>query len=186
MKSKVLSNILAKQHETTLKRFLFKRAVYYFLPNVFFNFVIAYASFHEQGYTHFFAGPQSLARLILPMAIFLPVILTMDIIKRVINAADQGLIEFKIDSELHQRKFITKMCMLHGISIGLLVFILLLIGQFYLSSTYKLDGAAMAILDGILAGVFSILFTYCPVRKLRRFMYKRVAILSIVENQGSM
>ncbi|MGO3807558.1 MAG: hypothetical protein ACTJHT_14780 [Sphingobacterium sp.] len=173
MKRRVLSLFRSReQNPTTLSRFLCRRAVLYVLPNVVFNFVIAYASFAELGYTHFFAGSQSLARLIMPMAIFLPVILTMDIIKRVITAADKKLIEFTVDTELDQRKFITKMCMVHGISAGLLVLCILLFGQYCLSSTYKLGATAMSIVDGVLAGLFSLLFTYLPVRKLRRHLNK--------------
>lgn len=155
---------------TTLKRFLRKRAIYYILPNVFFNFLVAYASFQEIGYTHFFAGPQSLARLTLPMAIFLPVVLTMDIIKRVIAAIEQESIELIVNSELNKNRFMTKLCILHGFVTGLLVLACLLLAQYSLSTHYKLNATAMAILDAILAGVLSIVFTYLPIRKLKKHL----------------
>lgn len=156
--------------KTTLKRFLRKRAIYYILPNVCFNFIIAYASFQELGYTHFFAGPQSLARLTLPMAIFLPVILTMDIIKRVIVAAEQESIEVTINSTLNKNRFIAKLCLLHGIITGLLVLSLLLIAQQILTVNHKLDPTIMAILDAVLAGLLSVLFTYLPVYRLKKYL----------------
>ncbi|MDH6250328.1 hypothetical protein M2347_000055 [Chryseobacterium sp. H1D6B] len=167
-----------KLKKTTLKRFLIKRTIYYALPNVFFNFIIAYASFQELGYTHFFSGTQNLARLTLPMAVFLPVVLTIDIINRVIIASEQGAIEFTVDDQLDKKKLMTKLSILHGVITGLLVFSLLFFAQFRLSKYYKLDAAAMAVLVGVLAGILSVIFVYLPVWRLRRHLYKRVAVVS--------
>lgn len=167
---------IKKIKKTTLNRFLRKRMIYYVLPNVFFNFIIAYASFKELGYTHFFAGTQCLARLTLPMAIFLPVVLTIDIIKRVTDASEQGAIEFMVDEKLNIKKLMTKLSILHGVITGLLVLCFLLLGQLSLSKYHKLDATSMAIVVGILAGLLSVLFTYLPIRKLRAYLYKPVAI----------
>lgn len=158
------------KRKTTLERFLLKRMIYYVLPNVLFNFIIAYASFQELGYTHFFAGSQSLARLTLPMAIFLPVVLTMDIIKRVIAAIEEGRIGLTVDENLNRKRFITKLCVLHGITMGLLLLTILISGQYFLSAQYKLDALWMAIIDGFLAGILSVLFTYLPIRRLRKYL----------------
>ncbi len=158
--------------KTTLNRFLRKRMIIYVLPNVFFNFIIAYASFNELGYTHFFACTQSLARLTLPMAIFLPVVLTIDIMKRVTDAAGQEAIEFKVDDQLNLKKLMTKLSILHGLITGSLVLVSLLSAQYILSEFYKLDATAMALLVGVLAGLLSILFTYIPILILKRYLYK--------------
>lgn len=158
--------------KTTLKRFLRKRMIIYVLPNVFFNFIIAYASFKELGYTHFFTGTQCLARLTLPMAIFLPVVLTIDIIKRVTDAADQKAIEFALDNQLNLKKTMTKLSILYGLITGSFVLSCLLFAQFILSKYYKLDATAMAIVVGVLAGLLSVLFTYLPIKKLKKNMYK--------------
>jgi len=165
--------------KTTLKRFLIKRTIYYVLPNVFFNFIIAYASFKELGYTHFFSGTQNLARLTLPMAIFLPVVLTIDIIKRVTDAASQEAIEFTVDEQLNIKKLMTKLSILHGLITGLLVLSLLFIGQYNFSKDYKLDATAMAVLVGVLAGVLSVAFVYLPVWRLRRWMCKRAQTVAV-------
>ncbi|MBT2622462.1 MULTISPECIES: hypothetical protein [Chryseobacterium] len=161
--------------KTTLKRFLIKRTLYYVLPNMIFNFIVAYASFRELGYTHFFAGTQNLARLTLPMAIFLPVILTIDIIKRVTVAAEEGSIEFMIDDNLNTKRLMTKLSILHGVVSGLLVLSMLFLAQYNLSEYYKLDATAMAILVGVLAGLLSVLSVYLPVRHLRKYFYKPIS-----------
>ncbi|KPE52928.1 hypothetical protein [Chryseobacterium indologenes] len=179
MKLKIKSPQPKKLRKTTLKRFLLKRTMYYVLPNVFFNFIIAYASFKELGYTHFFAGEQNLARLTLPMAIFLPVVLTIDIIKRVSDAANQEAIEFTIDEQLNIKKLMTRLSILYGLVTGLFVLSLLFLGQVNLSKDYKLDGAAMAVVVGVLAGVLSVIFVYLPVWRLRRWMCRRVMMVDL-------
>jgi len=160
--------------KTTLNRFLRKRMIYYVLPNVTFNFTIAYASFHELGYTHFFTGPQSLARLTLPMAIFLPLILTIDIIKRVIIVADQGAIEYSVPDGLKKNNFMMKLGIRYALITGMLTLGCLLLAQLNWSGSYKLNPTAMAILDGLLAGLLSVLFTYLPARKLKKHLYPSV------------
>ncbi len=179
MKLKIKPPQPKKLKKTTLKRFLLKRTIYYVLPNVFFNFIIAYASFKELGYTHFFAGEQNLARLTLPMAIFLPVVLTIDIIKRVTDAANQEAIEFTIDEQLNIKKLMTRLSIVHGLVSGLLVLSLLFLGQFNLSKDYKLDGTAMSVVVGVLAGVLSVVFVYLPVWRLRRWMCKRTQTVAV-------
>ncbi|MCS3532929.1 TLP20 family protein [Chryseobacterium sp. JUb7] len=156
--------------------------IIYVLPNVFFNFIIAYASFNELGYTHFFEGTQCLARLTLPMAIFLPVVLTIDIIKRVTDAASQNAIEFTVDDQLNLKKLMTKLSILHGLITGSLVLISLLFAQYILSEFYKLDAAAMAVLVGVLAGLLSVLFTYLPIMKLKRHLYRQPQISAETNN----
>jgi len=168
--------------KTTLNRFLRKRMLIYLLPNVVFNFIIAYASFNELGYTHFFACTQSLARLTLPMAIFLPVVLTIDIIKRVTDAAHQKAIEFEMDNQLNLKKLMTKLSILNGLITGSFVLSSLVFAQFILSKYYKLDPTAMAVLVGSLAGILSVLFTYLPIRKLKNYLYKPVVLDSIDVN----
>lgn len=172
--------IIAK---TTLQRFLRKRMLYYVIPNITFNTLVAYASFQEIGYTYFFAGPQSLARLTLPMAIFLPLILTIDIIKRVSVASDQGAIEYRIDEELNKNKFMAKWSIIHALITGLAILGILLLAQYSLSSQYQLSPLPMAILDGMLAGLLSVLFTYLPIRKLKRYLYKPKPEVIVTTNE---
>ncbi|WP_246008683.1 hypothetical protein [Chryseobacterium lactis] len=117
------------------------------------------------------------------MAIFLPVVLTIDIIKRVTDAAGQGAIEFTVDEQLNIKKLMTKLSILHGLVTGSLVLSLLFLGQFNLSKDYKLDGAAMAVVVGVLAGVLSVVFVYLPVWRLRRWMCRRIENMIIDTNR---
>ncbi|MDR3023470.1 hypothetical protein [Chryseobacterium sp.] len=107
------------------------------------------------------------------MAIFLPVVLTIDIIKRVTDAASQEAIEFTVDEQLNIKKLMTKLSILHGLITGSLVLSLLFIGQYNFSKEYKLDATAMAVVVGVLAGILSVVFVYLPVWRLRRWMCRR-------------
>ncbi|WP_343610833.1 hypothetical protein [Chryseobacterium oranimense] len=115
------------------------------------------------------------------MAIFLPVVLTIDIINRVIIASEQGAIEFTVDEQLNKKKLMTKLSILHGVITGLLVLSVLLLAQYNWSEYYKLDATAMAVVVGVLAGVLSVVFVYLPVWRLRRWMCRREAILALEE-----
>ncbi|MDN3692108.1 hypothetical protein QWZ06_07470 [Chryseobacterium tructae] len=107
------------------------------------------------------------------MALFLPVVLTIDIIKRVTDAAGQGAIEFTVDEALNIKKLMTKLSILHGVITCSLVLAMLFLGQYNFSKDYRLDATAMAVVVGILAGVLSVVFVYLPVWRLRRWMCRR-------------
>ncbi|WP_449397834.1 hypothetical protein [Chryseobacterium wanjuense] len=88
------------------------------------------------------------------------------------DAAEQNAIEFSVDNELNLKKMMTKLSVLYGLASGSSVFISLVLAQYSLSEYYKLDATAMAVLVGVLAGFLSILFTYLPIWKLRKYLYK--------------
>ncbi|WP_228445532.1 hypothetical protein [Chryseobacterium nakagawai] len=111
------------------------------------------------------------------MALFLPVVLTIDIIKRVTDAAGQGAIEFTVDEQLNIKKLMTKLSILHGVITCSLVLTMLFLGQYNFSKDYKLDATAMAVVVGTLAGILSVVFVYLPVWRLRRWMCRKVTVV---------
>jgi hypothetical protein len=162
--------------KTTLRRFAQKKLLQYIIPNIFFNTIIAYASFAKLGYTHLFEGQQSLARLTLPMSLFLPFILTLDILKKTILAVEQGALDLSISDDLNKNKFAMQTAIINGVSTLLIVVAVMLIAQLSLPAHYKLNGPIMAYIDGSLAAAYSIIFTYFPIRKLRKYMSKQVEV----------
>jgi len=58
---------------------------------------------------------------------------------------------------------------------------MLLLAQHNLSTHYKLNATAMAILDALLADVLSILFTYLPIRKLRKYLSEPSLVMQEIE-----
>ena len=163
-------------HKTTLRRFAQKKLLQYIIPNIFFNTIIAYASFAKLGYTHLFEGEQSMARLTLPMSLFLPFILSLDILKKTILAVEQGALDLSISHDLNKNKFAMQTAIINGVGTLLLVLAVMLIAQISLPAHYKFNGPIMAYLDGSLAAAYSIIFTYFPIRKLRKYMSKQVEV----------
>ncbi|SDP90789.1 hypothetical protein SAMN05428975_3479 [Mucilaginibacter sp. OK268] len=163
-------------HKTTLRRFAQKKLLQYIIPNIFFNTIIAYASFAKLGYTHLFEGEQSVARLTLPMSLFLPFILTLDILKKTILAVEQGALDLAISDDLNKNRFTMQTAIINGVGTLLFVLAVMFIAQLSLPAHYKFNGPVMAYLDGTLAAVYSIVFTYFPIRKLKKYMSKQVEV----------
>jgi hypothetical protein len=162
-----MPDIVKTNNKTTLKQFIIKRLIFYIIPNIFFNTLIAYASFSKLGYTYLFEGEQSIARLTLPMALFLPFIITLDIIKKTIQATEQGKLELSLDESLIKNKFMLQMSIMNGLGTFLLILIVMLGVQLSLPAHYRFDATLMAILDGLLAAILSVIFTYFPIKKLK-------------------
>jgi hypothetical protein len=110
------------------------------------------------------------------MALFLPFIITLDIIKRTIQATEQDTLDLVLDESLIKNKFMLQMSIINGLSAFLLVLVVMLGAQLTLPAHYKLDATIMALLDGLLAAILSIIFTYLPIRKLKKHMFKSAEI----------
>ena len=157
-----------KKKEITLKRFLRKNLLYYIVPNVVFNTIIPYFSFTDLNAVHLFAGEQNLARFILPMAFFLPFIITFDILKKTITLSEKGHSEIVLPEGFKKNKFIFQMAGINGFCTVSFVFAVMLGLHFGLPELYNYNGTILAVLLGLTAGVFSVLFTYLPIKKLKK------------------
>ncbi|MBB6269769.1 hypothetical protein HDF26_000196 [Pedobacter cryoconitis] len=157
-----------KKKEITLKRFLRKNLLYYIIPNVVFNTIIPYFSFTDLNAVHLFAGEQNLARFILPMAFFLPFIITFDILKKTITLSEKGHSEIVLSEGAKKKKFIFQMAGINGFCTVSFVFALMLGLHFGFPEWYDYNGTVLSVLLGLTAGIFSVLFTYLPIKKLKK------------------
>lgn len=157
-----------KKNEVTLKRFLRKNLLYYIIPNVFFNTIIPYFSFTDLNAVHLFDGTQNLARFILPMAFFLPFIITFDILKKTITLSEKGHSEIILPAGFRKVKFIFQMAGINGFCTVSFVFAVMLGLHFGFPELYNYNGAVLAVLLGLTAGICSVLFTYLPIKKLKK------------------
>jgi hypothetical protein len=164
--------IVKQETKATLRRFLRKKLLHYIIPNIFFNTLIAYASFSKLGYACLFSGEQSLARLLLPMSLFLPFIITFDILKKTMVLSEQGSIELVLNENLNKNKFIFKMATINGLCVALLILALMFIVKLNLPGHYSFNGNLLAVLDGFLAGLYSVIFTYLPIKKLKKHLFE--------------
>ncbi|QNK63120.1 hypothetical protein H7F33_00920 [Pedobacter sp. PAMC26386] len=158
-----------KEKEITLKRFLRKNLLYYIIPNVVFNTIIPYFSFTDLHAVHLFEGEQNLARFILPMAFFLPFIITFDILKKTITLSEKGHSEIILPEGFKKIRFIFQMAGINGFCTVSFVFAVMMVLHFGFPELYNYNGAILAVLLGLTAGIFSILFTYLPIKKLKKY-----------------
>jgi hypothetical protein len=168
-----MPDIVKQKTKTTLRRFLRKKLLHYIIPNIFLNMLIAYASFSKLGYACLFSGEQSLARLLLPMSLFLPFIITFDILKKTMLLSEQGSIDLVLNENLNKNKFIFQMAAINGICVVLLILAIMFIVKLNLPGHYSFNGNRLVILDGFLAGLYSVIFTYLPIKKLKKHLFKQ-------------
>jgi hypothetical protein len=159
---------IAQYKKNTLHRFLRKNLLYYLIPNIILNTLIPYFSFTNLHAVQLFEGPQNLARFLLPMSLLLPFIITFDILNKTILLSGQGHVDIKLNKNFKKNKFIFQMAASNGFCTALSMLALMFCLYFSFPRHYYFDGAILAIVVGLLAGLFSFIFTYLPVKKLRK------------------
>ncbi|WP_052495986.1 hypothetical protein [Pedobacter lusitanus] len=103
------------------------------------------------------------------MAFFLPFIITFDILKKTITLSEKGHSEIILPEGFKKNKFILQMAGINGFCTVSFVFAMMLGLHFGLPELYNYNGAVLAVLLGLTAGLFSVLFTYMPIRKLKKY-----------------
>jgi hypothetical protein len=156
--------------KTTLKRFVKNKMWYYLITNIIFNTAFAYFCFYKFNGIHLFEGSQNMARLMLPMSFLLPFMLTFDTLKKTMLAVDQGAIDIALSQDLNRNKLIFQLGAIHGICTLLPVFAIMLALHFSLPAHYSFDVLTLSIVDGLVAGLYSIIFTYLSIKKLKKYI----------------
>lgn len=115
-----------------------------------------------------------MARLMLPMSFLLPFMLTFDMLKKTMLQVDLGNIDIVLSEGLNRNRFIFQMAGLNGISTFLPIFALMLAVNLSLPDHYKFDALSLSMVDGLMAGLYSVIFTQLPIRKLKKHLRKQV------------
>jgi hypothetical protein len=87
--------------------------------------------------------------------------------------SEQGSIDLVVDETLNKNKFIFQMATINGLCVVLLVLALMFIVKLNLPGHYSFNGTLLVVLDGFLAGLYSVIFTYLPIKKLKKYMFKQ-------------
>jgi hypothetical protein len=161
------------QRKTTLKHFVRKKMCYAVITNILFNTGFAYLCFHNFSAIHLFEGSQNMARLMLPMSFLLPFMLTFDMLKKTMLHIEQGTIDIVLNEELNKNRFIFQMATINGFCTLLPVFVLMVGLQFSLPEHYNFNVLALSVVDGLIAGLYSVIFTYLPIKKLKKHLHNR-------------
>lgn len=152
------------------RRFIQKNLLYYIVPNVVLNSCIPYFSFKDPNAVYLFQGEYCFARFLLPMALFLPFVITFDILKKTIafsEKADTGLV---LPAEFMKNKFMFRMAGINGGITLMIILVSMLAVQLNLPENYSFDGTVLAVFLGVLAGMLSLIFTLWPLQRLKKLV----------------
>ena len=136
------------------------------LPNVFFNTCVPYFTFKNLEVVYLFRGELCFARFLLPMAFFLPFIITFDILKKTAELAGKGKTAIVLPDEVSTNKFLFKMAGINGGLTLAIVFLVSLFTQLCVPDGYGFDGTFLSVLMGLLAGILTIMFAVLPLKRV--------------------
>ncbi len=149
------------------RKFVQKRLLIYVVPNLFFNTLIPYLTLRNLGPVYLFQGEYCMARFLLPMALFLPFIITYDILKKTIVLSEEGKAGFVLPDDLAKNKFMFTMAGINGaISFSVNILVMGLV-QLNVPEGYGFNATMSSLVIGLVAGVLTVLSTLCPIKKVK-------------------
>ena len=150
--------------DLVFRKFFRKKLLSYIVPNVFFNTCVPYFSFKNMESVYLFQGELCFARFLLPMAFFLPFVITFDILKKTAVLAGAGKTSLVLPVEINANKFLFKKAFINGgISLAF-AFLVSLFVQICIPGRYGFNGTFLSVLMGLLAGVLTIVFAFIPLK----------------------
>src|SRR5690606_24014286 len=155
-----------------IRIFIRKKLIWYMLPNLVFNGFIPYYSFENPASVALFKGEFCFARFILPMALFIPLAITVDFLKKAtefIVATPLGL-EGKLDS-LNTSLFL-RLGLYNGLTSLAITFIGLLFIHYIVPPKYTFDGALLACFNAVFACLIAVYYTFWSTHKLNSLIQK--------------
>jgi hypothetical protein len=154
--------------EQLLKKFTKKQLLISIISNVIINGVVPYYNFEDKHAVHLFRGAQPLARFILPMAVFLPFFITLDILKKTIALIEENNAGVLFPAHLPKNKFLFKTSAINA-TITLSIILCLMLGlHISLPDNYTFDGTVLAIISGLLGGTMAVIFVLQPINKVKK------------------
>lgn len=160
--------------DPALNKLIQRNLLYFLVPNIVFNACIPYFSFKDPNAVFLFQGEFCFARFLLPMVLLLPFIVTFDILKKAISLSEQGKTTHILPEGHGKNKFMFKMA---GANAGItfaIVLAMLLLAEIARPHNYAFSGIILAILLGLLAGSFTVIFTIIPIAKFRQMTLIRI------------
>ena len=154
--------------EHLLKKFTKKQLLISIISNVIINAVVPYYNFENKHAVHLFHGAQPLARFILPMAVFLPFFITLDILRKTIALLEENNGGLSFPPHLPKNKFLLKTSAINA-TITLSITLCLMLGlHVSLPDNYTFDGTVLAIISGLLGGAMAVIFVLQPINKVKK------------------
>lgn len=155
------------QSDAILKKFVQKKLLLYIVPNVIFNTVIPYLTLRNLGPVYLFQGEYCFARFLLPMALFLPFIITFDMLRKTIILSEEGRAGFVLPDHFSKNKFMFKMAGQNGFASLVVLLLMMLCVHLNVPKGYGFDAASLSLILGAVAGTLTIISTLWPIKKVK-------------------
>lgn len=151
-----------------LKTFTRKQLYIYFITNLLINAVVPYFGFDDRHAVSLFRGAHSMARFLIPMAIFLPFGITFDILKKYFTLLEKEGLAFMLPSHHSKLSFMLKLAGVNALATVIVVTGAMWIIHVSMPAGYSFEGTWLAIISGVIAGGLAILFTWLPLYVVKK------------------
>lgn len=158
----------------TWKRFVWKNICIYAATNVFFNSVVPYHSFEQPEAVSLFHGTYCIARFLLPLAFFIPLLVTIDTSNKIRTLFRKKVAGFSLPEQFRFKQFLWKQSLLNACLTFLLTLCVMAALQFAMPAGYIYNGFWVSGLMGIYAGVVALYFMHRTIGQLRAVAVIRV------------
>ena len=149
------------------KKFILKNVLIYALTNVFFNSVIPYNSFEDPEAVHLFRGTYCIARFLLPLAFFIPLLVTIDTGNKIQALFKKRVPAFELPAGFRYKKFILQESLRNSCLTFILTLCFMTVLHFSLPDGYTFRGLLVSIIMGIYAGAVALYFMNRTMTRLR-------------------
>lgn len=119
----------------------------YVATNLVFNMLVPYLNFEDPTAVYLFRGEQCIARFALPMALLVPFLISVDILKKIVEAAEKGRAAFQLPHDFRKYRFIISVAVRHTLVIAVPLTVILLA----LPAERAYGGGIAAVVLGVLA-----------------------------------
>lgn len=148
-------------------RFVRKNALIYIGTNVFFNTVIPYNSFENPDAVHLFQGTYCIARFLLPLAFFIPLLITIDTCNKTRDLFRKKATGFTFPAGFRYNKFVWRHALRNSCVTFLLTLSFMVTLQFSIPDQYTFKGIMVSVVMGIYAGAVALFFMKHTLERLR-------------------
>lgn len=98
----------------------------YVISNLVFNALVPYLNFEDPAAVYLFRGDQCIARFALPMVLLVPFLISVDILKKIIEAAEKGKAAFHLPAGFRKYPFIMKTALWQTLIIAVPLIVIIL------------------------------------------------------------
>lgn len=150
----------------TWKRFVGKNILIYVITNVFFNSVVPYCSFEDPSAVSLFRGTYCIARFLLPLAFFIPLLVTIDMGNKIQVLFRKKIAGFSFPAHFRFKSFLWQQSLLNASVTFVLTLCIMLALHLLMPPDYTYSGLGGSALMGIYAGAVALFFMKRTIRQL--------------------